>query len=116
MSHHVQEAIDSLRAAVKDCRDAKLDDHYIEQASLEARGCESAMLVLLWGEPKDGRYGPQFVAAFTVGEVDAMAEMHEERRAEAEAWYRGFDEEEVGCRFFTTWQRVRRPEPGESGR
>jgi hypothetical protein len=68
----------------------------------------TARLHLLWAVI-DG-YPPQFVAAFSDGEVDAWRELHEKRRGEAETFARGFGEDTVRG-FFVTTVDVERPAP-----
>jgi hypothetical protein len=69
-------------------------------------------LTLLWARLGDGsRYPAQFVAAFCEGEVECWADLHAQRRNEAEKFYADFvgvDDEGV-TEFFTTTLAVERP-------
>lgn len=72
---------------------------------------QPSRLLVLWAqmpERSPSSPWPQFVAAFSDGEVEAWPEMHAERRKEAEEWYSAFGDDSPE-RFFTTYEDVARP-------
>lgn len=75
----------------------------------------SASIVhVLWGRIEGNPY-PQFVAAFSDGEVDCWPDLHERRRAEAEQFVRSFYTYDTWVEFWTTIHEIPRPEFPDGG-
>lgn len=70
---------------------------------------DDCLIHVLWGRIEGNPY-PQFVAAFSDGEVDCWPDMHAARRAEAEQFARGFSRDDEWVEFWTTFETIKRPE------
>lgn len=74
---------------------------------------EPCSLVVLWAqmsEESPSRIWPQFVAAFTDGEVDAWPEQYAHRRTALERWYSQLTHPTEVERFFVTRTELGRPD------
>lgn len=106
----LQDAVESLQDALKKCAAASVGPEYISQKVAESLGRSRERLHLVWARIEGDAYPPQFIAAFTDGEVEAMPELHEDRLERAVAEFKGLTDLEV-VSTLTTFTYALRPEP-----